>query len=430
MLVKSLQTYPAIGTHECLVSRQLLAGNRLNFSAWHGYQQVLLPQGSRLQLQFRLQPLAYLLVARGNQGVRLSLHPELPSIRYRISPQGQFLAREPLLHSPLQAGRWTSLSLEGRELRLGDGPPLSLWPSPSGGRPLLGGGQRRSEVRNLKLDGHPVPLHNRLDWWPCWLLVLLLRPLRLQLMLASLLLSFSAFDRFYWSHRYAPYGLGRAFERTRAGLARALSPLDPTPPNLEPLPPEKMRPFAPALYNPQGRCSLLLLGSSQLWGSGARLPQERLAAQLAGLLPDHRIINASLWGVHARHLQERVEKLQLRADRVLIVLGNNDVDNPRFEADLEALVRACGPRPTLLVCEANSGELPLSAALKQNHESMGRVAEKLGCQRLDLDDSLRGQLDSGLLWVDRVHLSSYGQQLAAQVLATSLRTPGNSSPVP
>ena len=86
VLAKQLYTYPPVGTFECLSSRQLLASDRLNFSAWHGFQQVHfgpLEGGLGLELQFRLQPQAYLLLTtthtpRLQQGLRLSLHSGLP----------------------------------------------------------------------------------------------------------------------------------------------------------------------------------------------------------------------------------------------------------------------------------------------------------------------------------------------------------------
>ncbi len=445
VLAKQLYTYPPVGTFECLSSRQLLASDRLNFSAWHGFQQVHfgpLEGGLGLELQFRLQPQAYLLLTtthtpRLQQGLRLSLHSGLPSLQYRATPQGEFLQVEPLDIAPLPAGRWISLRLQGTTLEL-QGKTLQLWESSPGPRLLtLGGGQRRCEVRNLRLQGERLALHNPVSWWLCWLLVmLLLRWPRTQLALASLLLSAYAFDRGYWSHRYAPSGLGYAVERIRLGLADGLAWLDPPPlpypatAEFLQLGPQRVRPFLPQHYNRPSSKQLLLVGSSQLWGSGARLPQEMLAAQLARRLPQWHLINASLWGLKVRDMQGRLEKLGLRAPRVLLVLGNNDGGNPHFEEDVEQLLATLQGSSLLLVAEPNCGELPLRAGVARNHDILNRLSRRHRLPLLNLDQALRERLNQGFLWVDRVHLTSYGQQCAAELLARELLSAECSPPPP
>lgn len=445
VLAKQLYTYPPVGTFECLSSRQLLASDRLNFSAWHGFQQVHIgPIEGPLQveLEFRLQPQAYLLLTtshtpRLQQGIRLSLHSGLPSLQYRATPQGEFLQVEPLDIDPLPAGRWISLGLQGRSLHL-QGKTLELWGSPPGPRLLtLGGGQRRCEVRNLRLQGERLPLHNPVSWWLCWLFVmLLLRWPRMQLVLTSLLLSAYLFDRVYWSHRYAPSGLGSAVEQIRLRLAHGLALLNPTPPphlgvaEFLQLGPQRVRPFIPLHYNRQSSKSLMLVGSSQLWGSGARLPQEMLAAQLARRLPQWHIINASLWGLKARDMRLRLERLGLCAPRVVLVLGNNDGGNPHFEEDVEQLLASLQGSSLLLVAEPNCGELPLRAGVARNHEILSRLARQHRLPVLQLDEALRERLDQGFLWVDRVHLSSFGQQCAAELLARELLSGASSPPPP
>jgi hypothetical protein len=173
---------------------------------------------------------------------------------------------------------------------------------------------------------------------------------------------------------------------------------------------------------------VLLLGTSQLWGSGANSWKDRIEVQLQEELDNSinnnhftYIINASKRASNSTALFERLTDhlFYFQPHLVVISLSNNDRDSTVFKNKLREIVEYNKRMNfhTLFVVEPNSVEIK-EKRLKINHEIMRNVAEENNIYCLNLNEELaRPEINnSGILWWDRVHLTSYGQHLAAGIM--------------
>lgn len=172
---------------------------------------------------------------------------------------------------------------------------------------------------------------------------------------------------------------------------------------------------------------VLILGTSQMWGSGAAYPRDRIEAGLHRILSENfggeiafTVINASVRGSNAgRLLKDYQAYLHLFKPHFTVVnLSNNDIVQG-FGRRLSALLeynKTMGAQ-ILFVLEPNSTESP--DPLSQNHATMIDVAKQNDIPWADLQGYLDGGgvHDAGILWWDKVHLTSYGQALAASFIA-------------
>ncbi|ODT76214.1 hypothetical protein ABS71_03655 [bacterium SCN 62-11] len=427
-------------------TRQLLAGNRLHLNVWQGFQEVNYGpflELQSLQVDFELEPDAYLLLtlhrdATSRRGVRLSRHPKLPSLYFESDRQGRFLKTAPL---NVSLGTSNRASWDPKVLHCnGSNFPLPALRGPT--VVSLGSGSLATTIDSLSVNGQPQSFAHRAHLAKLGLVLggvlLCLTPLlgRLQLGLTPVLLGLLLFDRSYWAGRYA---LNSGLERARIGWCDLWEGLDPTPsldygPMMRHLAIRERamrRSLAPETYGSQGPV-VLFLGTSQLWGSGAQQRQDRVIAQLARLRSGYRLVNGSRWGSNCAALEKRYrqELAALKPALVVLDLGHNDQNNPHFAEQLETLVQSCRPSPVVLLCEANTGEVPLPVELQRAHGILRQTARRHGLPCLELDAWLRRpeRLSNGIMWCDLVHLTSYGQAEMADFLAQGLPWPVQNKP--
>jgi lysophospholipase L1-like esterase len=173
---------------------------------------------------------------------------------------------------------------------------------------------------------------------------------------------------------------------------------------------------------------VLFLGSSQTWGAGADAPEDTMVRRLEdkwrnSMGGDLECINAGISGERSGGLWEMYsqEWIEWNPQLVVINLSNNDPDSSRFGENLGKFVqlnRAKGVQ-TVFSLEANSPENPKPSTLK-NHQIMRQVAAQFAIPVVDLHACLGKEANTGFLWWDFVHLTSYGQELAAQCLEKPL----------
>ncbi len=174
---------------------------------------------------------------------------------------------------------------------------------------------------------------------------------------------------------------------------------------------------------------ILFLGTSQMWGSGASSPNERIASRVSSLLNTGAsgrniyVINGSKRGSNSFELLSNCkDHLYLfRPDLVIVDLSNND-DARSFDKGLRSLLewtRSIHSK-TLFILEANSPEID---GIRDRHVIMRNISTQYHVPLLDLNGYLTsdGVYDSGFLWWDVVHLTSYGQELAAEFIAKGIR---------
>ncbi len=515
---KPLMQVPLMGARQYLVTRNALAGNRLDLGAWHGYNEVYLHSPvtvGTLELSFRLEPDAHLSVLLGRtesgfDGLRLSRHTHFPSRIFRGERSGRFSAVSPVEHQTLTDG-WHTLRIEAGDTAwtasLDDQViATSSRPLPAG---LIGfrNGFSRVEIDDVRLTGPSGELvldeHFRNGRNRAPILLIALAASFALLMSVALLtgrgnptdrraptqwaalvaivatiaaLLFLAFDHLVWSRSYIyqernpnapePPALLVALESARQTLFGAPSvetldlPVDevarritawdledefawPGPNRYNRYPaftsaaPGEPRyvPY-PALerFERQGDEHVLaFVGSSQTVGVGAEVvgqamvsrTHDALVARRSESSPPLWIFNLAIAGGRAPDLVRYYERtwIDLEPDTVVVNLSFNDRDVPRFEESLRRLIELNRSREigTVLVVEALSADKD-DPGVRERQAMVREVGRTTGTPVIDLEAGLAAPevYDSGLLWWDQVHMTSYAQALAGQILARGL----------
>lgn len=461
---KSLLSKRVMGMEPFEDGPQTLAHNRLNLGVWWGFQEVRYARALRLtQLDaaVRFEPEGYVNVlydvgAAGFSGVRISARRELPSVQFRASPEGEFVAVGRLaLPAPVMPNEWhavrirfdstrASVFLDGRSIgaferveqpqRVGfRGGQRAAWVDDVVLR-LVDGATIRESFRNTRgslrrtlllfsfggmavlmgglLVGRSfsIPARNR------WLGTVIVNLGAIVLAGCAYLLQFSS------STRYAPAG-GTVRRAEVQGMTEAQRRI------LTELEAEYHRPPADGVYR------ILFLGSSQTWGAGALTPDDIWVRRLEGMLNhdgrqrSFECINAGISGLTSPQVLELLrELLPLRAQAAVVNLSNNDVDTARFRANLDSIVATlanAGIRGVLLL-EPNSPERRITDSphgdLAVKHKIVSEVGRARGIPVIDLQRYLAERNQTGFLWWDFVHLTSLGQRLVAEKLHTDLPT--------
>ncbi len=205
-------------------------------------------------------------------------------------------------------------------------------------------------------------------------------------------------------------------------------------------------PMAPTCKSDEGHLSLQLsskkeniyrvffVGSSQTIGSGAMELEETFVVKTHHLIatklsPNIQLetLNLSVSGFDAERLfklysQDYVKYLP---DLVIINLSNNDLGN-NFKNQIQNFINInrLNKIKTLFLKEANDFEVGSRPMLLKNHQILDQLAHKNKIQILNLHEYLNNPklLNSGLIWWDFVHLTSYGQDLVANWLAPQIQS--------
>ncbi len=177
---------------------------------------------------------------------------------------------------------------------------------------------------------------------------------------------------------------------------------------------------------------VLLVGTSQTWGAGAVDLENLLQVQLYRYLKDATqgkviVYNISESGSRAPILLKRYKELAhlIRPRFAVINLSNNDKGNlDKLETSLQEfidLIESSGGQ-VLLVEEPNSPQF--QSKIEKGHDVVRKVGQRNQTAILPLHAQLRELDDTGRLWHDVVHLTSYGQDLAASHISEALTRMG------
>ncbi|MBI3543175.1 MAG: SGNH/GDSL hydrolase family protein [Deltaproteobacteria bacterium] len=454
-----------LGAEDFTTSRNSLAGDRLNLERWYGHQEVYRKDPARvgeLLVRFRLEANAYLLVlfrdAAGSAvGVRVSRNPLFPSALVAVDPVGKFTRKQPL-SLPEPGDAWNELELKPLDGALGlrwNGTAMpALDATVAGPATIVVRGGRHpaavARIRALNREGHEL-FDERFANAPVAPLALFSAAIALVALLVSpggerkrtLVVHATTFlstvllaglDARYVAHEHFSGAwpsrkvVSEAIDRGNGEVARLLEPLLAHPAKLR----------------------VLLLGTSQTWGTGARVEGERWSNLLEKKLAARTGVAGALLntGVRASNLERLVDEHRARWARwkpqlVIAVLGSSDRGRADFAANLEKLVAldaAIGAK-TVFVLEATDPETSQDmegeetdgmseSSLLARHRDLLDVAARHGIPVLDAHRyySSPQVADSGLLWWDFAHLTSYGQALMAdQVYAQILKILGDTS---
>ena len=444
-----------MGAYSFLSGRQSLAGGGLHLDAWHGFQEVVTAEpieGVRsIEFDCVIARGAWLVVSFNRGGnepyaaVRLSRHPSHPSAFLRIDEDGFFHAREPLpLGLEVEDGPYrVRLDLEPERVvvRVG-GVVAGRWAVAPNAAQRVGfrGGLRAVAVDNVEIAAAGGGLRESFSG-PAGRHVMAaavsLTLILLNLALFQLLSRFVADSGRRLSFAFLTANLTLlicaaivfAYVRVRVswypGQQRVLAQSE-----VFYRKGEQDRVVAQlldrleAFEGPRGR-RILFVGSSQTWGAGARRDEDAFVSQLEARLnepflePRVLCLNLGVSSAKARHLLPLVKDVfpRVRPRLVVINLSSNDRSSRDFGRPMRKIIRraqAAGARP-VLVLEANAPGA-VDRGLQARHLELRALAAELDLPLIDLHGHLLPLVDTGFLWWDKVHLTTWGQRLAAEKL--------------
>ena len=186
-----------------------------------------------------------------------------------------------------------------------------------------------------------------------------------------------------------------------------------------------------AAYSPavqKKNIKILLIGSSQTWGSGAGTEAATFSCRFEKLLKNYfacdgiSCINAGISSINSTDLLSyyKHDWIKMAPDICIINLSYNDGGSKKFRENLHEfiLLNNLHQIKTVLVSEpaavANDG-------LIVNHAIVREMAEKYKLKHIDMPHFLAKHNDDGFIWWDFIHLTDYGQKLFAEKLFTELK---------
>ncbi|MFP4500842.1 MAG: SGNH/GDSL hydrolase family protein [Candidatus Hydrogenedentota bacterium] len=408
--------------------------------------EATLEQGAYLCVLYNWQP-------EGADGVRLSTTEDYPPARFHVDGRGRFTDYERLDLPLLEPGTWHAL-----RVRFSHSPLVALandnyypieTPAPKPGKRVgFRVGYGSVAVDNVRVYGREHTLLFQDDFnglarfgqalgyvvtrvLPAALFLLLLarwrlsnwrRTFRMALVvgvtLAAAVFAYALLHTFYLAHLYP---------QARPLFPGAMEEEHFTAPRREAI--EVARAEAANASGP----GVLFLGASQTEGYGANTRAQGfvrvLERSLAAALPneDVTVLNAGIGGANieriSRHFREVWE--DSTPEVVVANIGFNDTlggtPPEQFAAgvrQLAATAKARGAQVILVKEAASPHQFPKGVPLHRVLEEVGQAA---GVPVLDANPYLRKMKNTGFLFWDCVHPTSYGHALIAEFLLPPLR---------
>ncbi len=461
-----------MGRQSYLTGTQALAGNRLHLDAWHGYHELINRQSFRpeaVEFSFYLADDAWLCFIFNRRRVfeydneqynalRFSTNPHKPSAYLSVNAAGEFLDKTPIDTGSLlraNARNKCNISWEGSGIAVTlNDHAIGVLNCPSIGSQHIGfrGGANPASVDYVRVEqkeGKPYRTYfsryeglNRKRIWTsiirhstCIALILFLaigvmyfvtRQLRTAAAvviavcatIALTLWPWLAYDRYIMARRY-PIVDNQLIDVERDAVEQWTQSVK-----------EALSARYPIDEHPEGD-TIILIGTSQTWGSGASLRAQSWANLLEKYLWDLNdgigeiaVMNAAVPGSNSGELLPLYQEFlsQYRHDVLLISLGCNDKDLAAFQENLAqffALARQHGAHPMLLT-EALS--MDQAAEGPEFTPDMGKIAQAHDVPWLNLHEALRDRHDDGFLWWDVVHPTSFGHRCIAEIIMPFVMT--------
>ncbi len=176
---------------------------------------------------------------------------------------------------------------------------------------------------------------------------------------------------------------------------------------------------------------VLFIGTSQTWGSGALNKEDAIPEQFLmrlqekGFSSDLKVFNMGIQGWNSRQLYEYLETFGEKfPDYAVIILGRNDFYSGYFKESLEKLILLCKNKGlTAVLVQEGVFVNEMKNYLEMNHLIQEELALKYSLKIIPLHRHLLDKRETGFLWWDEVHMTSYGMNLAADLLANELAGP-------
>jgi len=173
---------------------------------------------------------------------------------------------------------------------------------------------------------------------------------------------------------------------------------------------------------------IILVGSSQTWGTGASTDETTWARLFeTGLKKQCNTeniccINVGIPGSNSGKLLKNYTDrwIWLKPDICIIDLSNNDRGSPKFRGNLSEFIRLNNINniETVFICEPITEYRPKPY---QDIQIMKELAVRYHVRIIDMYSYLLPRQDDGFLFWDFIHLTDYGQKLFADKLLTELK---------
>lgn len=441
---------------------QSLARNRLNLGSWFGFQEVLYRDSlelANLEFRFRVEDDGYIHVLYdyrddGFSGVRLSSRAEFPSSSYQATLEGEFTRIETLPLPSLTPNLWHRVQVTFEDdkatVALDDEGVGVFRRSPGRQRVGFRGGQRNAWIDDVILTGRDGRIHRdrftntHRQWQRLGVVFGGLSFLTVVGFLAArttssvpprdigmgMLMCFMILGCMVAPAYVMQYVRGSNYGLLSSGAARAEAYWINSSR-------EEILAGIRSRYTvevPPDVVRILVLGTSQTWGAGAKRDEDVWVQQLERRLNEigggRRVecINAGVSGLVTKQVRDMLhtDLAGFAATAAIVNLSNNDIDTAEFQRNLGELAFELSARKirTVFVLEPNSLERRLSDSrhgnLAAKHALVRAVAARHGAPVVDLHGYLAQRKDAGFLWWDFVHLTSFGQRLVADKLAADL----------
>ncbi|MBL7777710.1 MAG: SGNH/GDSL hydrolase family protein [Chitinophagales bacterium] len=177
----------------------------------------------------------------------------------------------------------------------------------------------------------------------------------------------------------------------------------------------------------QSTPAILIIGSSQAWGAGASGNRFTYPAQIEKQIHETAngtsvvVINAGICGATSEVLYKHYAEswFQFRPQLCVINLGNNDKDTTVFKKYIKAFLQLNKKEniKTLLVAEPNDY---INDSLAVNHANMESIGKQYGVATVRPQHFLDSCSSTGFVWWDHVHMTDYGYEAIASVIAKSI----------
>ena len=176
---------------------------------------------------------------------------------------------------------------------------------------------------------------------------------------------------------------------------------------------------------------IIFLGTSQTWGEGAALRKRQMVFQvyryLRNMYDDNLnflVVNAGLRATDSNAMAKLLRTVfdTMRPEMVVVNLSNND-ETLGFKENLLEMYEVSSRNKTkiILIKEANSPDSN-NIRLMNNHKVIEEITSEKSIPCIDMHAYLSSPsiVDSGFLWWDFVHLTSYGQATAGKAIAREI----------
>lgn len=440
---------------------QALQGGQLHLNAWHGFQEVLTKDKhfpGEITCDFRLDPQGYLVILIGRDlqnfaGFRLSAHDELPNAALMGPATGKFALNDALDRAPITPDTWHHAKVrveDGSATLYLDGAIAGTMPFSFPRPRQIGfrGGEAGVMVDNVTIrdaEGDLVCRDDFMNWERLpftlarALLFVLLMVIAVRILLrwagmgetqtrgliVATLLCATAALFVLWGFHFrvlsGTYPTQEAIERDAQGNLAYKRKIRTV---------ALLRQAAQAKAHPEVR-KIMFVGSSQTHGDGAtrrdqifvNVLRQRLA-RTVGSDEQFEIYNLAVPAETSTGLFESYEGplAGIKPELVLINLSCNDRSNLAFEENLRRVAEHNRDRgiKTILVREAMSTEIRSDPA-ERTHTIVSRVGQEFDLPVVAAHEYLAERLDTGFLWWDVVHPTSYGHALIAEAIWPEIR---------